>query len=285
MTHVFMLVHAEAAVDWLIDGAFGGDFGSLGGLNKTVAEYNTSAYNLVNTLHTTVVKPVSAVIIAIMFVLELARNSTHIESDRELGVKIIAATMFKCALLLIAAQHADLILKAFNEVGDTITLGMMRESPDLKGTQASYAAKISQMWENTSWGDTFKLFFLFLVPWVVNKLAKILLIIIVFYRFAEIYILSAFVTLPIAFMGHPDTKSVAVGYLRKYAAALLHGAIIVLVCSIYVAFMGNGLEFSAPKDNLGDWVSDNWVSLMVKPLLFIFLLFGSSRLAKSLVGE
>ena len=77
---------------------------------------NATAYNFITNLYTTAELPISAVIISIILILELARNATHMEGDHQMGVKIIAATMFKPALLVIAAQNSTMFLNAFNEV-------------------------------------------------------------------------------------------------------------------------------------------------------------------------
>ena len=70
-------------------------------LSTSINEFNTTAYNFITNLYTTAELPISAVIISIILILELARNDTHMEGDHQMGVKIIAATMF---------------LNAFNEV-------------------------------------------------------------------------------------------------------------------------------------------------------------------------
>lgn len=273
------------------------DFGSVADLGKSLGEYNSTIDSMVTSLHTGVVKPVAAVVISIMFVLELARNSTRIEADRELGVKIVAATMFKCALLLIAAQHADLILKAMNEVGDALIHGFMAQAPEsVKGSQegAEHLIELAKKADENAMGilsggsfEWISCVFFLGVPWLFAKVGALALKLIIFYRFAELYIFTAFATLPIAFLGHPSTSSIAVGYLRKYAAAVLHGAVIVLVVAVYTAFLAGGTDLAdtAGVDSLSEWAQAHWVDLMWRPCLFGFLLFSSSKLSRALVGE
>lgn len=270
------------------------DFGSVADLSKSMGEYNSTIDSMVTGLHTGVVKPVAAVVISIMFVLELARNSTRIEADRELGVKIVAATMFKCALLLIAAQHADLILKAMNEVGDTLIRGFMSKAPETIKANHEGVEHLMKLAKDADEGGAFTgmpewigCLMLLGIPWLFAKIGALALKLIIFYRFAELYIFTAFATLPIAFLGHPSTASIAVGYLRKYAAAVLHGAVIVLVVVVYTAFLAGGTDIgdASGYDSLASWAQDNWVDLMWRPCLFGFLLFSSSKLSRALVGE
>ena len=65
-------------------------------LLMSLEQYNSALYEAASTIHSAAVKPITAVVLSIMFVIMLASNSTKVEGDRELGVRIIAATMFKC---------------------------------------------------------------------------------------------------------------------------------------------------------------------------------------------
>ena len=93
-------------------------------LNQGIDSFNTTAYEFITNLHSTAVLPITSVIISIILVLELARTATHMEGDHQLGVKIITATMFKSALLVIAAQNSTLFLNAINEVSSKIITGI-----------------------------------------------------------------------------------------------------------------------------------------------------------------
>lgn len=58
-------------------------------LSTSINEFNTTVYNFITNLYTTAVLPISAVIISIILVLELARNATHMEGDHQMGVKLL----------------------------------------------------------------------------------------------------------------------------------------------------------------------------------------------------
>lgn len=69
----------------------GGGAGSIatGMLSQGPETWNPALYQLAVNVHDVAVKPLTSVVLAVVFTLELARNSTRIESDRELGVKIV----------------------------------------------------------------------------------------------------------------------------------------------------------------------------------------------------
>jgi len=110
----------EDAIVNMLNALSGTTIGGVEDLLKGPAEYNDALYSAVEAIHMAAVKPITALVLAIMFTLMLANTSTRAQGDRELGVRIIAATMFKSVLILVATQNATLILQALNSLGSTL---------------------------------------------------------------------------------------------------------------------------------------------------------------------
>lgn len=104
----------------------GGGAGSVtaGLLSQAPETWNPALYQLAVSVHEVAVKPLTSVVLAVMFTLELARNSTRIEADRDLGVKIVAGTMFRIALVFIAVRNAGLFIGMFNRVTQFLMQGV-----------------------------------------------------------------------------------------------------------------------------------------------------------------
>ena len=282
----------DALVDQIISMLrviFGGAALDIDSLGQSVETYSTSAYTTVSLIASTVVKPVSAVVISIMAVLELARQATHIEADRELGIKIIAATMFKLVFLIVIAQNADLIIGAINGMVDTIMHGMLSVAPSAPGGSEPDWAALTEQVKEASFFDRLGLWLALAVPWIIASLAGVVIKVMVWLRFMEMYLLSAFVTLPLAFFANPDTKSVAIGYLRRYAAAALGGAVLILVVVVYAysatSLTGGSLADFSDYSSLSVWATRNFGNLILAPLALIVLAVTSPRIARALVGE
>ena len=255
-------------------------------LSSDLASYNASAYNLVTSLHTTAVMPVSSVVISIILVLELARQASRMEGDNQLGAKIIAGTMFKSALLVIAAQNAMLFLDAINEVATAIINGF---GEDAGGSNPlALPDGVLDSVEDAGNVDKAGMMMLLIIPFLVAMAAKIIAQIMVILRFAEMYALTAFASLPIALIGHPDTKSMGVGYLQRYAAVALQGVTLILAFRLYgflaTSVVGEGLS-AIGDGSMSGWIVDNYATLIVSPILLIFLVLASGRLAKAVVGQ
>ena len=94
------------------------------------------------------------------------------------------------------------------------------------------------------------------------------------------------VTLPLSFLGHTETKGIAVGYLKRYGTVILQGFVIFLIIAIYNFFNVASVDLSGVTgDNIIPTITSNIGQLLIAPLFFLFLLFSSSRMAKALVGE
>lgn len=99
---------------------------ALSTLLKTPQDYNKALYDVSFTVANTAVKPIAATVLAIVFTLELAHVGAQVDGDRQLGVKMVAAAMFKIALVYMAVVNAPLFLKAINEIGTSIIGGFSK---------------------------------------------------------------------------------------------------------------------------------------------------------------
>ncbi|WP_284883143.1 hypothetical protein [Actinotignum timonense] len=270
----------------MLTAIFGGSFaGGVDDLKTDIASYNQSAFEFCTSLNSVAVKPVAATILAIILVLELARLSTRYEGDSKSGTQQIALALLKAALILIAIANVDLILSSINEAGEKITAGVVAQSPDTVAG-GDLPASVKTAVDDLGLADKAGLMLVLFLPWLLSIVASIGVKIIVLLRFAEIYILSAAATLPLVFLSHPETKSIGVGYLRRYAGAVLHGVVIILCITIYSYFQVEMVDVnSLTGDNMLSTLTANLAGLIAGPVFFLTLLFGSSRMAKAFLGE
>ncbi|WP_216382146.1 hypothetical protein [Arcanobacterium phocae] len=117
-----------------------------------------------------------------------------------MGAQVIGTIMIKVALLIVAIQNVDLILKAINEAGETLINGLKKYATVIQANPVN----IGDLDMDTL--DMIGAMIILFLPWLISMLGGIVVKIVVLLRFAEIYILSAGATLPLAFLGHTDTK-------------------------------------------------------------------------------
>ncbi|MBS4943546.1 MAG: type IV secretion system protein [Actinomyces graevenitzii] len=262
------------------------DTRSINGLTDSLQGHTAQAYKVVTNLHSTAVLPVSTVVISIILVLELARNATHMEGDHQMGVKIIAATMFKSALLVVAAQNSMMFLNAINEISTKIIAGISKTNNKIYKPD-ELPDRVNELIEDAGTVDQAGLVMMLLLPFIISIAAQVVIQVMVIIRFAELYIMTAFASLPIAFLGHPDTKSMGISYLQKYAAVSLQGATLMMAVALYSEFINFSGQFASIGKNqsLNDWMFTNYAQFVICPVLLMILILSSGKLAKAIVGQ
>lgn len=263
-------------------------------LTTSIQDYSASAYDAVQGIHQAVVMPVAAVVISMMAVLELARQATHIEADRDMGVKIIGATMFKLVLLVMVVQNVDLIISALNGMVDTLAVGISGHVQDTSalpnGSEMQDLEGVKAALQSATFFDRIGTMVILLIPWLLALALQVLVTVLVWLRFMELYILTAFAALPLSFFGNPDTKSIAIGYLRRYAAVALQTVVILLVFALWnlanlELIGGNALTTITEADSIGAWADENMLSMVIGTVALTALILSSQKIAKSLVGS
>lgn len=252
-------------------------------LMKSAASYNSSAYTMATSINETGVKPVAAIIVGIICSLELARVASRVEGDGQLGVRLVAGVMLKLVLMVIAIKNSDMILKAIQGVGEAVTqnVSVYKES-----NTSNVVSRLVRVVNNMSWYDQFLLVILLFLPWIVACVANIALTVMIFLRFVEIYVLTSCATLPLAFIGHPETKSITVTFLRRYAKAILHGVVLIIVVVLYSKINPSSVDFSGvTSGNILSYCVKNIGNLLVAPIVFAILVVSSNKFTGALVGE
>ena len=266
----------------------GGGAGSItaGLLSQAPETWNPALYQLAVNVHGVAVKPLTSVVLAVMFTLELARNSTRIEADRDLGAKIVAGTMFKIALVFIAVQNAGLFIGMFNRVTQFLMQGVSsRMSFEVAGEGGQLGDLMRDQIRDAGVMGQAALFFLLVIPWLLSQLASVVFTVVLYVRFIELYALTAFQSLPFAFLVHEDTKPIGVGFFKSYARTSVN-AVCVFVCLVfYQRIVVDAVRIPDSADKgMVSWVTGNFGNLMMAGILLFFVIAVSQRVSRAIAG-
>ena len=266
----------------------GGGAGSItaGLLSQAPETWNPALYQLAVNVHGVAVKPLTSVVLAVMFTLELARNSTRIEADRDLGAKIVAGTMFKIALVFIAAQNAGLFIGMFNRVTQFLMQGVSSQmSFEVAGEGGQLGDLMRDQIRDAGVMGQAALFFLLVIPWLLSQLASVVFTVVLYVRFIELYALTAFQSLPFAFLVHEDTKPIGVGFFKSYARTSVN-AVCVSVCLVfYQRIVVDAVRIPDSADKgMVSWVTGNFGNLMMAGILLFFVIAVSQRVSRAIAG-
>lgn len=266
----------------------GGGAGSItaGLLSQAPETWNPALYQLAVNVHGVAVKPLTSVVLAVMFTLELARNSTRIEADRDLGAKIVAGTMFKIALVFIAVQNAGLFIGMFNRVTQFLMQGVSSQmSFEVAGEGGQLGDLMRDQIRDAGVMGQAALFFLLVIPWLLSQLASVVFTVVLYVRFIELYALTAFQSLPFAFLVHEDTKPIGVGFFKSYARTSVN-AVCVFICLVfYQRIVVDAVKIPDSADKgMVSWVTGNFGNLMMAGILLFFVIAVSQRVSRAIAG-
>lgn len=111
-----------------------------------------------------------------------------------------------------------------------------------------------------------------------------ILIMSVYGRFFRLYMYTALAPLPLAAFAGEDTSFMGKAYLKSYIGVCMEGAVIVLACLIFSAFMSSG----APVvDTSLSVVTMSWqyvAQTIFNMLVLVALVKGAERIAKEMFG-
>lgn len=266
----------------------GGGAGSVtaGLLSQAPETWNPALYQLAVSVHEVAVKPLTSVVLAVMFTLELARNSTRIEADRDLGVKIVAGTMFRIALVFIAVRNAGLFIGMFHRVTQFLMQGVSSQmSFEVAGEGGQLGDLMRDQIRDAGVMGQAALFFLLVIPWLLSQLASVVFTVVLYVRFIELYALTAFQSLPFAFLVHEDTKPIGVGFFKSYARTSVN-AVCVFVCLVfYQRIVVDAVRIPDSADKgMVSWVTGNFGNLMMAGILLFFVIAVSQRVSRAIAG-
>ena len=264
-----------------------GPTGPLQYLLKSPEQYNTDLYNAAVAIHNTAVKPITAVILSIVLTMMIAQASTRIDGDRELGVRIISGILLKAGLVVVFAANALTILQGIDEISTTLAEAAFNTELDGSSVDLKLGDKLKDDVEGADTVTKLGIFTLIMFPWAAVQGAGVAAIILIFIRFLQIYLMTSFGSLPIAFIAYEETKQIGIGYLKSYGALALSGVFMILAVKFYQVLMGSWAvnNIKPGKQELLEFVTNTFGLFFIPPLVLIFILFSSTKLAKKLTGD
>ncbi|WP_432565025.1 type IV secretion system protein [Kineococcus sp. SYSU DK003] len=268
--------------------------GGFGNVSKDLLlspdQYNSSLYQAAVTLHETAVLPVTAVVLSIVSVLAISTGATRMDmGDQQLGVRMIAAAMFRIAIVITITQNALHILKAIDEIVREVTVAANNVNFGGGGSSGTRVGEeLSDQIGSLGLSDKLVVIILLLIPFLLATIVSALTTVLIFVRFLQLYVMTCFVSLPVAFWGMEETKDIPYGYVKSYASTAFQGAVLLISLKMYQALMASwasdGMKINADSDVM-DLVVNNLGQFFVGPLVLAGVIFGASTLSKKIIGD
>ena len=241
-------------------------------LTSSLSSYSSATNQAVNIM-ADAVRPIGYILLGLFFWFEMASWSQMVKSrggalTQKIWLEALMKYLFAFIMISASSQICDAILELLNIVVKVIA----HVTPTVKTTIDSNISGGKGMFEKA---------IITLVGKAVSGVANIILGIIVFLRYLDLYMLKAMAPLLVAFFMMDSLRSVTINFLKYFAASALIGVILIIVSVVYDSIVAADIL----KVTTGS--SDSWgtaFASIAKGAIYIFVMVGSGRKAKQLLG-
>lgn len=243
-------------------------------LTKSLAEYNSTVNDMAMSI-AKATQPMALIIIGICFLIEMDSWWRYMKQEGTgLTSELWLEVAFKYVLAYFLVMMSSQIFDAMLEMTNMIVKGINHILPQVNESFNVDLGKIK------GWFIKQVLKF---IGGGVSYIAKLSTKLIVMMRAFQMYVLKACGPLLVAFFMADTTRSIAINLLKMFGATAFQGILVFIIIRIYPALVTSDLLSVNMSGTFESWMTA--LSSIAKGVIFIFMLFGSQKLAKSLIGS
>ena len=224
------------------------------------------------------IQTVAMTVLSIMAILEFTSAIARYGGDTSMGLKVISFTMFKISLLATIAKKGTSIAHDIIGEGHALLLSVKQSTEVHDMGQGSADALV----DNASTGELFGAMIMLMIPWLLAWVPFIAMKVVLAVVDIQVYLLASFAALPLAFLTHSETRSIAISYLKKLFALAITPVVVFALIAMFNA-LTEPIEMGG--DSLFGWIGGNFIDLVAAPILLTVLIVSSSSLANKIFGD
>ena len=246
-----------------------------GQVGMTPQAWNGRTFSIIQTLSETVILPIAGVILAFVMTLELIQLITEKNNMQDFDTWAVFKWVFKSACaVLIVSNTWNIVIGIFEAAQSVVSraAGIIGTdtSIDISAVMADLTTRLSEMDVGPLLGLWFQSLFVGLCTWAV----AICIMIVIYGRMIEIYLVTSIAPIPMATMLSKESgNGMGQNYLRTLLA-LAFQAFLIIICVAIYAVLVKDIAVTA------DISSAIW-TCMGYTVLLCFSLFKTGSLAKS----
>lgn len=189
--------------------------------------------------------------------------------------------------VMFKAEDVSKLNRIYEQLGYVFSIcnGIVTDMADSMGgiseAMVSLPAEMQTAIENVGFLASIPLWLVTILGSLFITVLSFVMILTVYGRFFRLYMYTALAPLPLAAFAGESTQSVGISFLKSYVGVCLEGAVIVLACVIYSAFVGT------PTVTGGEATTIVWSYLaetVFNMLVLVGLIKGSDRIIHEMMG-
>lgn len=272
--------------NWIVENlnnafsTWNGKLGELWGLVTTGPQTfkGGAVWSVMQTLHNGMVG-IGYALVVLFFAISLCKNTMNFHELKRPEAAIHYFLRFVAAKALVG-YGMDIMLNVFSICNGIVT-DMADSMGGISEAMVSLPAEMQTAIENVGFLASIPLWLVTILGSLFITVLSFVMIITVYGRFFRLYMYTALAPLPLAAFAGESTQSVGISFLKSYVGVCLEGAVIVLACVIYSAFV------STPTVASGEATTIVWSYLaetVFNMLVLVGLIKGSDRIIHEMMG-
>ena len=243
-------------------------------VGATPQGWNSGVFNMLRSLSETVIVPIAGAILALIMCYELIQLIVEKNNMHDVDSWLFFRWVFKSAAAIILVSNTwNIVMGVFDVTQSVVnqSAGVIigSTSVDITSVVTDLDTRLSSM----DIGGLLGLWFQSLFVGLTMNILSICIMLVVYGRMIEIYLVTSLGPIPLATMGNSEWRGMGQGYLKSLFALGFQAFLIMVVTGIY-AVLVQGIALSAD-------VSGAIWSCMGYTVLLCFCLFKTGSIAKA----
>ena len=209
-------------------------------VGMTPQGWNSSIYNMVQSLSNSVIVPIAGIIITMVLCYELISMLTERNNLHDVDTWMFFKYFFKMWVAVFLVSNTWTITMAVFDVGQSV---VNSAAGTISGSTAidisSFTSTISTTMESMELGELFVLMLETFILSFCMKVMSVLIMVIMFGRMIEIYLYTSVAPIPFATMSNREWGQMGANYFRGLFALAFQAFLMMVCVGIYAALVAS----------------------------------------------
>lgn len=225
-------------------------------------------------------------LLILFFAFSIFRHTVNLQELRrpEAALRFFIRFVLTKTLITYSMDFLSTIFSICNGIVQTVAMSM----GDITQMNTTLPEGIQNAIKGVSFLESIPLWIVAFLSNIIILLLSIMLILTVYGRFFKMFLYTAFAPIPLSTFAGEATSHTGKAFLKSYIGVCLEGAVIVLSCIIYTAFLGSGGAPVPPDpEKPVSAVVMVWTYMVetgFNMLIFMALVKGADRVVKEMMA-
>ena len=254
------------------------------------ASFSASMNGLSQQIASSAVVPVAMAVLCIVFAIEMTRATLRFDAQGDALARTMFAAVVKFAVIAYMAVNANTLVSGVTGLTDWMNGRIQTIRPKNAVSQAKSVAALKASVDGIATLDLVKqvrVFVLLLIPFLIAVFAQVAIKVAIVVIFFSLYMMTAFASIPVAFLGSEATRQWGLGYFKAYASTalrLLFMYVGILLYRMWVSSGAMGFPAFGANDDCVEWIAKNYGYLVLGSLVLGSTIVLSQSAARAVIG-